>query len=70
MNQADNVPGGFTPLLMTVQEASDALQISRWQLYQLINQRRLNTVKIGRRRFIVPDDLHGLVDELRKKGGE
>jgi excisionase family DNA binding protein len=68
MNQADNSPARFAPILMTVQEASDALQISRWQLYQLINQRRLNTVKIGRRRFIVPDDLLALVDELRQEG--
>lgn len=66
MAQADS----STPILLTIQEASNALRISRWQLYQLINQRRLNTVKIGRRRFIVPDDLHALIDELRQKGGE
>lgn len=70
MNQANNTSASFAPVLMTMQEASDALQISRWQLYQLINQRRLNTVKIGRRRFVVPDDLHALIDKLREEGGK
>ncbi|HEX3778712.1 MAG TPA: helix-turn-helix domain-containing protein [Pseudonocardiaceae bacterium] len=70
MNQANNMTASFAPVLMTMQEASDALQISRWQLYQLINQRRLNTVKIGRRRFILPDDLHAFIAELRQEGGD
>lgn len=70
MNQSNNMTASFAPILMTIQEASDALQISRWQLYKLINQRRLNTVKIGRRRFILPDDLHAFVTELRQEGGE
>lgn len=70
MNQADNMKSNVAPMLMTIQEASDALQISRWQLYQLINNRRLSTVKIGRRRFVVPEDLHALIDELRQEGGE
>ena len=69
MNQLNNTTR-LTPMLMTIQEACAALQVSRWQIYQLINKRRLNTVKIGRRRLIVPDDLHALVDELRKEGGE
>jgi excisionase family DNA binding protein len=62
-------PGG-APLLLNLVEAADALRISRWQLYQLINDRRLNTVKIGRRRFVIPGDLYALVDQLRNEGGE
>lgn len=70
MNQSDNMTSSFAPVLMTIQEASDALQVSRWQLYKLINERRLNTVKIGRRRFVLPDDLHAFIAELRQEGGE
>lgn len=69
MGQADDTQAN-TPLLLTMQEASDALRISRWQLYQLINRRRLKTIRISRRRFIVPADLNALIDELRAEGGE
>lgn len=58
------------PLLLTVPQACDALQISRWQLYQLINDGRLKTVRINRRRFIAPDDLHDLIEQLRKGGDD
>lgn len=57
------------PLLLTVPQACEALQISRWQLYQLINDGRLKTLRINRRRFITPDDLHSLIEQLRE-GGE
>ncbi len=57
------------PLLLTVPEACDALKISRWSLYQLINKRRLKTVRIDRRRLIVPADLTALIEELRAEGG-
>lgn len=57
-------------LLLTVQEACDALRVSRWQVYEFINSGRLKTVRIGRRRFIVPADLTGLIEELREGGGD
>jgi len=57
------------PLLLTVPEACDALRISRWSLYQLINKRRLKTVRIDRRRLIAPADLTALIEELRAEGG-
>lgn len=65
MNEAittDQTP----PLLLTVPQACTALQISRWQIYQLINDGRLRTVRINRRRFVAPDDLHNLIEQLRK----
>lgn len=59
-----------TPLLLTIPEACDALRISRWSLYQLINKRRLKTVRIDRRRLVVPADLTALVEELRQEGDD
>lgn len=58
------------PLLLSIVEAADALRISRWALYQLINKRRLKTVRIQSRRLVAPADLATLVEELRKEGGE
>jgi len=59
-----------SPLLLTIPEACDALRISRWSLYQLINKRRLKTVRIDRRRLIAPADLAALVEQLRQEGGD
>lgn len=55
--------------LLTIPEACEILRVSRWQLYQLINDGRLKTVRINRRRFVAPTDLSALIDELRE-GGE
>lgn len=59
-----------SPLLLSIPEACDALRISRWALYQLINKRRLKTVRIDRRRLIAPADLTALVEELRQEGDD
>lgn len=55
------------PLLLTIEDVRAALQVSRWQVYQMINKRQLKTVTIGRRRLVVPEDLKALVEELRKQ---
>lgn len=65
---AINAPDS-APLLLTVQEASSALRISRWSLYQLINNRRLKSVRIKNRRLIALVDLSALIEELREEGG-
>lgn len=56
-----------TPALLTIREASEVLRISRWKLYELINDRKIDTVKIGRRRLVPADTLTKLVDELREE---
>ncbi|MEV8375166.1 helix-turn-helix domain-containing protein [Kribbella sp. NPDC056861] len=65
----DGLPLDGSSLLLTVTEASDALRISRWALYQLINKRRLKTVQIGRRRLVPTEDLIAFVADLRSEGG-
>lgn len=42
-----------------------ALLISRWKLYD--RNHRLDTVKIGRRRFVTRDALVKLIDELNER---
>jgi excisionase family DNA binding protein len=53
------------PLLLTIPEVCDALNVTRWSVYQLINRRRLKAVRIGRRRLIAAVDLATFVEELR-----
>ncbi|MFJ3406727.1 helix-turn-helix domain-containing protein [Promicromonospora sp. NPDC090134] len=41
-----------TPLLYRVEEAAEALRLSRTQVYELIRDNELRTVKIGGRRRV------------------
>jgi excisionase family DNA binding protein len=52
------------PHLLTVDEARQALRISRWTLYRLIQQRQLTTVKIGSRRLVPRESLEALIARL------
>lgn len=54
--------------LLTLDEARSLLRISKWSLQQLIHDRRLQTMQIGRRRFVHPDDLDDLIERLRQEG--
>lgn len=56
------------PPLLTVNEVCARLQISRWSFYRLIHQRQLNTISIGRRRFVPRAELHRFVAALSDGG--
>jgi excisionase family DNA binding protein len=49
-------------VLLTVPEACQQLRVSRWLFYQLVQQRRLPTVKIGSRRFVAVADLQAFIE--------
>ncbi|SHT80027.1 DNA-binding protein, excisionase family [Mycobacteroides abscessus subsp. abscessus] len=55
---------GSDQRLLTVTEACARLRISRWSFYRLMHQRQLNTVSIGRRRFVPHTELSRFVDSL------
>lgn len=55
------------PRLLSINEACQALRISRWSMYQLINQRRIKTVRVLSRHLIAPQDLDDFVDHLREE---
>ena len=44
--------GVVTPVLYRVDEAAEALRLSRSVIYELIRSGRLRTVKVGRRRLV------------------
>lgn len=52
--------------LLTVAEACQRLRISRWLFYQLVNQRRLSTITIERRRFVTTADLNAFIAHQRE----
>ncbi|MGW4366302.1 helix-turn-helix domain-containing protein [Nocardia takedensis] len=60
---------GSSTALLTIPEACSRLRLSRWSLYQLINNRELATVKIGRRRFVPATEAQRFLDDLTTVGG-
>ncbi len=50
-------------LTCTATDAARALGIGRTKLYELINDGKLKTVKIGRRTLVKADSMRMLVDE-------
>ena len=54
-----------TPILLNVDEAAEALRLSRSLLYELIRSGQLRTVKAGRRRLVPVAALTEYVDGLR-----
>ena len=57
---------GAPAKLLDINEACEALRISRWSMYQLINQRSIKTVRVRGRHLIAPQDLDDFVDRLRE----
>jgi excisionase family DNA binding protein len=54
-------------LTLTVPEAAAELNISRSQLYIMLRRGELPSIKIGRRRVVIRDDLVAYVKSLRSK---
>ena len=50
--------------LMTVQQAADELAVSRWSIYRLIWDGRVQSVQVGRCRRIVRQSLDDYLAEL------
>ncbi len=52
------------PVTVTVDAAKKALGIGLTKTYELINEGKLSTVKIGRRTLVRTDSIRALVDTL------
>lgn len=50
--------------MLTVAEACQYLRISKWKLYQLMQDRMLSSVKLGRRRLIRMQSILKFVEQL------
>lgn len=51
------------PLTVTIQGARKATGLGATKLYELINEGKLKTVKIGRRTLVKTDSIRALVDQ-------
>lgn len=63
---ASSVPESGTPqrLLLTVEEAADLIGICRSNMFKLIRQGEVKSVKVGRLRRITPAALDDFIDKL------
>lgn len=61
MNTAESA---IAPILYRVDEAAEALRISRSVIYELIRSSQLRTVKVGRRRLVPVEALEEYVTSL------
>ena len=57
-------------VLLTAEEAADALSIGRTKLYELLAAGLLRSVQIGKSRRIPVSAIHEFVDRLAPKGEE
>jgi excisionase family DNA binding protein len=61
--------GGDPVELLTIREACARLKLSRASMYRLIARGELPTVRIGRARRIVLEDLDRFITTLRSRSG-
>jgi excisionase family DNA binding protein len=69
-----DVGGTMNPnhqLLLSVEEAADVLRLGRTRTYELVMNRKIQSVKVGRRRLVVRSGLLDFVQTLllEQEGG-
>jgi excisionase family DNA binding protein len=52
------------PLTVTIAGARQALGVGTTKIYELIGEKRLKTVKLGRRTLVLTESIRALVDSL------
>lgn len=67
--EASRAARRIEPIMLTVPEACLMLRISRSMLYQLIRAGKLETVRLGRRRYVHSASIRQLVDQLKEREG-
>lgn len=53
-----------TQLLLSVEEAADVLQLGRTRTYELVMTKKIQSIKVGRRRLVVRSSLFDFVQTL------
>jgi len=55
--------------LLNITQACEHLNLGRWSVYRLINQNRLKTVKVGKRRLVTRNAIRAFIETLEAEGG-
>ena len=58
---------GIDPIYVSVKQAAQALGVSTWVCYQLLDDNAIDSRYIGRRRLVRVDSLRAYADELPTK---
>jgi excisionase family DNA binding protein len=53
-----------TQLLLSVEEAADVLRLGRTRTYELVMAKRIQSIKVGRRRLVVRSSLLDFVQAM------
>ena len=56
--------------LISIDEACEYLGLGRWSVYKLINQNKLKSVKIGKRRLVPMSAIRAFIKSLEAEGGD
>ncbi|WP_048709453.1 helix-turn-helix transcriptional regulator [Microvirga massiliensis] len=59
-----------SPRLVSIPRAAEALGIGRTLVFNLIKDRRLRAVKLGRRTLVPLDEIERLIASARDAGGQ
>jgi len=65
----DYSPCGGDTQLRTVKETAELLRVSERAVARLVARNELPSVRLGRRRLIVEDDLRNFIESRRERGG-
>ena len=55
--------------LLSIDQTCRQLGLGRWNIYKLINENRLLTVKVGKRRLVTPKAIRAFIASLEAEGG-
>ena len=58
-------PDAQLPVLFTVEEVAEILQIGRSSVFNMIKRDEIESIKIGRNRRILAESVRSYVDDLR-----
>jgi|GEM_PF-1406691 len=54
--------------LLSIDQACECLGLGRWSIYRLIQQNRLKTVTVGKRRLVTQGAIRAFISKLEEEG--
>ena len=67
---APSVPLGYSPLLLTITQVSELLNLGRTKTYELVMGGRIKSVKLGRKRLVPKANVERYVSEISAESSD